>query len=214
MIVAEDQLLMRAGIIRVLQEAGVSVVGEASDLPSLLRLVVDEAPDVAIVDIRMPPNYLDEGIVAAEQIRAEHPRTGVLILSQHVELDLVRPLLESGSNIGYLLKDRVLDIDTLVSAIERIHAGDCVIDSTVVHQLLTRRARPGPLSSLTEREHEVLELMAQGLLNHTIAQRLFISERTVEVHIRQTFNKLNLIDPTSGNRRVLAVLAYLEGRRP
>lgn len=205
---------MRAGIVRVLQEAGVSVVGEASDLAGLLRLVVHEAPDVAIVDIRMPPNYLDEGIVAAERIRAEHPRTGVLILSQHVELDLVRPLLESGSNIGYLLKDRVLDIDTLVSAIQRIHAGDCVIDSTVVHQLLTRRARPEPLSTLTEREHEVLDLIAQGLLNQAIAQRLFISERTVEVHIRQIFNKLNLIDPTSGNRRVLAVLAYLEGRRP
>ena len=211
-VVAEDQLLTREGIVRVLRDAGVEVVGEAVDVDTLMHLVRNEQPDIALVDIRLPPTHTDEGLRATSRIRAEQPSCGVLILSQHVDLDFVRPLLEDGAeHIGYLLKDRILDIAVLVDALHRIDAGDCVIDPAIVKQLLVRRRTSRPIDELTERERDVLALIAEGLTNHAIGERLFISERTVEVHTKQIFNKLSLLDAAAGNRRVLAVLAYLDG---
>jgi DNA-binding NarL/FixJ family response regulator len=212
-VVVEDQLLTREGIVRVLRDAGVDVVGEAVDAESLMDLVLRKAPDVAIVDIRLPPTHTDEGLRAAARIRAERPDCGVLILSQHVELDFLWPLLEEGARkIGYLLKDRVLDIGMLVEAIRRVAAGECVIDPSLVQQLLVRKRAASPLDSLTERERDVLALIAEGLSNQSIGERLYISERTVEVHTTQIFTKLGLLAGTTGNRRVLAVLAYLDGQ--
>jgi DNA-binding NarL/FixJ family response regulator len=210
-VVAEDQLLTREGIVRVLSAAGFEVAGAVADVDTLMGLIRHEQPDVAVIDIRLPPTHTDEGLRAASRIRIEEPRCGVLILSQHIELDFVRPLLEDGAErIGYLLKDRILDITVLVDALHRVDAGDCVIDPSIVQQLLVRRRRSHPIDELTEREHEVLGLIAEGLTNHSIGERLFISERTVEVHTKQIFNKLGLLDIGAGNRRVLAVLAYLE----
>jgi DNA-binding NarL/FixJ family response regulator len=212
-VVAEDQLLTREGIVRVLRDAGMDVVGEAGDAHLLMELVLREVPDVAVIDIRLPPTHTDEGLRAAARIRAERPECGVLILSQHVDLDFLRPLLEEGaSHLGYLLKDRVLDIDMFVEAIRRVAAGECVVDPSLVQQLLVRRRQTSPLDALTDREREVLALIAEGLSNQAIGERLFISERTVEVHIAQIFTKLGLLSGTTGNRRVLAVLAFLDGR--
>jgi len=208
--VVEDQLLTREGIVRVLTGAGVEVVGACGDVASLMRSVVVEDPDVVLVDIRLPPTHTDEGLRAAERIRAEHPRTGVLILSQHLEVDFVTPLLERGlDRIGYLLKDRVLDVATLVDALERIADGQCVIDPEIVAELLRAHRRPARLAELTDRELVVLGLVAEGLSNAGIGERLFISPRTVEVHIKQVFAKLGLPDDPSANRRVLAALVYL-----
>ena len=210
-VVAEDQLLTRAGIVRVLRDAGLDVVGEAVDIDSLMNLVRLESPDIALIDIRLPPTYTDEGLRAAARIRAGTPGCGVLILSQHLDLDFVRPLLEEGAqHLGYLLKDRVLDVNVLIDAVRRVAAGDCVIDPLIVQQLLVRQRRSSPIDGLTDREREVLALIAEGLTNHAIGETLFISERTVEVHTKQIFNKLGLLDGTAGNRRVLAVLAYLD----
>jgi serine/threonine-protein kinase len=196
----------------VLSDAGVDVVGEAADVDTLMDLIRREQPDVALIDIRLPPTHTDEGLRATSRIRIEEPRCGVLILSQHIDLDFVRPLLEDGAErIGYLLKDRILDIKVLVDALHRVNADDCVIDPSIVQQLLTRRRRAHPIDQLSERERDVLALIAEGLTNHAIGERLFISERTVEVHTKQIFNKLGLLDAGTGNRRVLAVLAYLDG---
>lgn len=195
-----------------LGDAGFDVVGEAVDVDALMDLIRHEQPDVAVIDIRLPPTHTDEGLRATSRIRIEEPRCGVLILSQHIDLDFVRPLLEDGAErIGYLLKDRILDIKVLVDALHRVDAGDCVIDPSIVQQLLIRRRRTHPIDDLTEREREVLALIAEGLTNNAIGKRLFISERTVEVHTKQIFNKLRLLDTGAGNRRVLAVLAYLDG---
>jgi DNA-binding NarL/FixJ family response regulator len=209
-VVAEDVLLTREGIVRLLEDAGVDVVGQAEDADSLLREVRTGHPDVALVDIRMPPTHTDEGLVAARSIRAEFPDVGVLVLSQYVEASYALRLIEDHpGRVGYLLKERIFDIAVLVDALRRIVDGETVIDPTIVSRLVGRRRREDPLSTLTEREREVLGLVAEGMSNHAIAARLFITERTVEAHITQIFQKLNLGESPDQHRRVLAVLAYL-----
>ncbi len=209
-VIAEDQLLTREGIAHLLREADVEVVGEAGEVDALMRLVHTRKPDVALVDIRMPTTHTNEGLVAAARIRSEAPGTGVLVLSQHIEADFVIPLLEEGtSSVGYLLKDRIMDPATLLDGLRRVVAGECVVDPAIVRQLVQWKRREDPLAELTDRERDVLSLIAEGLTNVAIGRRLFISERTVEVHTKQIFTKLGLVDTADGNRRVLAVLAYL-----
>ena len=203
-------MLTREGITRVLRDAGVDVVGEASDSASLLRAVRLTRPDAAIVDIRMPPTHTDEGLVAAQQIRAEHPDVGVLILSQYVEPHYAMQLLEEHpERVGYLLKERVFDVAILIDALRRLADGETIIDPTIVSRLLGRRRRSDPLKELTAREREVLALVAEGLSNRAIAARLFITERTVEAHVKQIFLKLGLQADADSHRRVLAVLAHM-----
>lgn len=210
--IAEDTVLLREGAVRLLQGAGIEVVGQAGDSEELLRKVRAHKPDVAIVDIRMPPGHSDEGIRAAAEIRTTLPGTGILILSQYVEEYYVRQLLEDGaSGVGYLLKDRIVDVDTFVRAVERVAAGEAVLDPEVVAQMMGRRRPSGPLDRLTVREREVLEAMAEGLTNRAIAGRLFLSERAVERHVTSIFEKLDLSGVEGGHRRVLSVLAFLEG---
>ena len=209
-VVAEDVMLTRQGIVRLLEEAGVEVVAEAEDAEGLLREVGTAHPDVALVDIRMPPTHTDEGLVAAQRIRAEHPGVGVLVLSQYVEPSYAMRLIEDHpERVGYLLKERIYDIAVLVDALRRIVDGETVIDPTIVSRLVGRRRAEDPLSALTEREREVLSLVAEGMSNHAIAARLFITERTVEAHITQIFQKLSLAESPDQHRRVLAVLAFL-----
>jgi DNA-binding NarL/FixJ family response regulator len=209
-VVADDVLLTREGIVRLLQDAGIDVVGQAEDAEGLLRNVRLERPDVAIVDIRMPPTHTDEGLVAAQSIRAEHPEVGVLVLSQYVEPSYAMRLLEEHpERVGYLLKERVFDIATVVDALRRIVDGETVIDPTIVARLMGRRRRQDPVLQLTEREREVLGLIAEGMSNRAIARRLFVTERTVEAHITQILQKLGLAESPDQHRRVLAVLTYL-----
>ena len=209
-VIADDTALLRQGIARLLVEAGLEVSGEAEDASRLLELVEAERPDVAIVDIRMPPGQADEGLVAAATIRERFPGVGVLVLSQYVEPAFALRLLEgSEGGCGYLLKDRVLNARELVSAVERVAAGEIVVDSELVDQLLSRRRVDNPLDELTEREREVLALVAEGLTDRGIAERLWLTPRTVETHIRHILRKLDLPSGTSNNRRVHAVLAYL-----
>ena len=209
-VVADDSMLTREGIVRLLDEAGVDVVAEADDAESLLRHVRIARPDAAIVDIRMPPTHTDEGLVAAQAIRSEHPNVGVLVLSQYVEASYAMRLLEEHpERVGYLLKDRVFDVAILVDALRRIADDETVIDPTIVSRLIGRRRREDPLTELTEREREVLGLIGEGLSNKGIAHRLFITERTVEAHVKQIFLKLDLVADPESHRRVLAVLAYL-----
>jgi DNA-binding NarL/FixJ family response regulator len=210
-IVADDAALLREGLRRLLVEAGVDVVGTAGDEPSLLALVEAARPDVAIVDIRMPPSYTDEGLRAARRIRTEHPGTGVLVLSQHVRVTYALDLFSDGSRgLGYLLKDRVADVAELTAALDQVARGGTVTDPEVVALLVGRaERRPGALDGLTGRERDVLGLMAQGRSNQAIGQRLAISERTVEKHIANLFDKIGLPATPDGHRRVLAVLAFL-----
>jgi DNA-binding NarL/FixJ family response regulator len=209
-VVADDVMLTREGIVRLLQDAGVDVVAEAEDADGLLREVRLARPDVAIVDIRMPPTHTDEGLVAAQTIRAEHPEIGVLVLSQYVEPSYAMRLIEDHpERVGYLLKERVFDVAILVDALRRIVDGETVIDPTIVSRLVGRRRRGDPLAELTEREREVLGLVAEGMSNRAIASRLFVTERTVEAHITQIFMKLRLPESPDQHRRVLAVLAFL-----
>jgi DNA-binding NarL/FixJ family response regulator len=209
-VVADDVMLTRAGIARLLKDAGIEVVGEAEDATSLLRAVALTQPDAAIVDIRMPPTHTDEGLVAAGQIRAEHPNVGVLILSQYVEPRYAMQLLEQHpERVGYLLKERVFDVAILIDALRRLGDGETVIDPTIVSRLLGRQRRTDPIQELTAREREVLALVAEGLSNRAIAERLFVTERTVEAHVKQIFLKLDLTSDASSHRRVLAVLAFL-----
>jgi DNA-binding NarL/FixJ family response regulator len=209
-VVADDTMLTREGIVHLLTDAGIEVVGEADDPGSLLRAVRLKRPDVAIVDIRMPPNHTDEGLVAAHAIRSEHPQIGVLILSQYVEPRYAMQLLEDHpQRVGYLLKERVRHVAVLVDALERIIDGETVVDPTIVSRLVGRKRQADPLAELTEREREVLALVAEGLSNRAIAARLVVTEHTVEAHIKQILLKLGLqVDPAS-HRRVLAVIAYL-----
>jgi len=209
-VVAEDELLTREGIVRLLGDAGFEVAGQAGDVDGLLRQVRLSRPDAAIVDIRMPPTHTDEGLVAAGRIRAEHPGTAVLVLSHYVEPSYALRLLEEHpEGVGYLLKERVFDVVLLVDALRRLADGETVVDPTIVSRLVGRRRRHDPLEELTEREREVLGLIAEGLSNRALARRLFVTERTVEAHVKQIFMKLDLQTDADSHRRVLAVLAYL-----
>jgi DNA-binding NarL/FixJ family response regulator len=209
-VVADDVLLTRQGIIRLLRDAGIDVVAEADDAEGLLREVRLARPDVALVDIRMPPTHTDEGLAAAQTIRAEHPQVGVLVLSQYVEPSYaLRLIQDQPERVGYLLKERVFDIATVVDALRRIVDGETVIDPTIVARLVGRRRRQDPLARLSEREREVLGLVAEGLSNRAIAARLYVTERTVEAHVTQIFHKLRLPESPDHHRRVLAVLAFL-----
>ena len=210
-VVAEDSMLTREGIVRLLTDAGVDVVGQVSDAATLLRTVASTLPDVAVIDIRMPPNHSDEGILAAQRIRADHPQVGVLVLSQYMEPHYAMRLLQDHpERTGYLLKERVFDIAVLIDALRRVDDGETVVDSTIVASLLGRRRRQDPLARLTEREREVLSLIAEGLSNHAIAIRLSVTDRTVEAHNKQIFMKLGLAETPDIHRRVLAVLAYFQ----
>jgi DNA-binding NarL/FixJ family response regulator len=211
-VIAEDSVLLREGVARLLAEHGMEVVGQASDGEELLRKVRAHRPDVAIVDVRMPPTQTDEGVRATRTIRAELPETAVLVLSAMVEPAHARELLaEDAAGIGYLLKDRVADIDAFVEAVRRVGAGGSVLDPDVVTAMLGQPADDDPLAELTSREHEVLSLMAEGRSNAAIAERLVITERAVEKHVTNIFAKLNLPPTPDDHRRVLAVLRYLEG---
>jgi DNA-binding NarL/FixJ family response regulator len=209
-VVADDVMLMRTGIARLLADTGVEIVGEATDADQLLRAVTLSEPDVAIIDIRMPPTHTDEGLVAAGEIRSRYPNVGVLVLSQYLAASYASRLLdEHPERSGYLLKERVSDIAVLVDALNRIADGECVLDPTIVTQLVARSRRQEPLGQLTERERQVLALVAEGRSNAGIAERLVVTPRTVEAHIRQIFGKLDLGGSNDDHRRVLAVLAYL-----
>jgi len=208
-VIAEDSVLLRRGAIRLLEDAGFDVVGECGTAEELLDLVRAEHPDVAVVDIRMPPNHLDEGLVAAATIRAELPKIGVLMLSQYVEERYVSALLEQGAaGVGYLLKDRISEVERFTDAIRQVAAGGSVLDPEVVAHMLGSRGSGGPLSKLNDREGEVLALMAEGKTNRAIAKTLYMSERAVERHVTAIFTKLQLPVTDEDHRRVLAVLAY------
>jgi DNA-binding NarL/FixJ family response regulator len=211
-VVADDSVLLREGVVHLLKEAGFDVVGQAGTAEELLLKVRSYNPDVAVVDIRMPPTHTDEGLRAAQEIRERHPETGVLVLSQYVEPGYAMELLsESAEGVGYLLKDRVMDTGDFVAAVKRVAEGGSALDPTVVSQLVGRRRRDDPLAELTPREREVLELMAEGRSNAGIAERLVITERAVEKHVTSIFGKLRLPAAAEDHRRVLAVLAYLRG---
>ena len=209
-VIADDVMLTREGIAHLLEDAGIDVVAQAEDAEALLREVRLKRPDAAIADIRMPPSHTDEGLVAAQRIRTEHPDVAVLVLSQYVEPSYAMRLLEEHpERVGYLLKQRVFDVAVLVDALRRITEGETVIDPTIVSRLVGRQRRENPLTELTPRESEVLGLVAEGLSNGAIASRLFVTERTVEAHVKQVFQKLGLAVKPDSHRRVLAVLAYL-----
>jgi DNA-binding NarL/FixJ family response regulator len=209
-VIADDTMLIREGTARLLEDAGFEIVGKADDAHKLLRAVALDHPDVAIVDIKMPPTHTDEGLVAAEQIRAAHPQVGVLVLSQYLESRYATRLLEHHPEaVGYLLKERVSDIAVLADAIRRIHEGECVLDPTIVARLIQRPRHQGPLDELTGREREVLALIAEGRSNQAIADLLVLSPKTVEAHVGRVFAKLGLDESPDYHRRVLAVLAFL-----
>jgi DNA-binding NarL/FixJ family response regulator len=209
-VLADDSVLLREGIARLLEEAEFEVVGQAGNAEELLLKVRSYSPDVAIVDIRMPPTQTDEGLRAAREIREQYPSTGVLVLSQYVEAEYALDLLsESAEGVGYLLKDRVADIGEFAAAVRRVGEGGSALDPAVVSQLVGRRRKDDPLEQLTPREKEVLELMAEGRSNQAIGERLFITQRAVEKHVTSIFGKLRLPADAADHRRVLAVLAYL-----
>jgi DNA-binding NarL/FixJ family response regulator len=209
-VVADDSVLLREGLCRLLEESGFEVVGQAGDAEDLMRKVGAHKPDVAVVDVRMPPTHTDEGLRAAHRIRSEQPSTAVLVLSQYVEEAYALDLLsESTERTGYLLKDRVSDVDTFTDAVRRVANGGSALDPEVVALLLGRRRREDPLESLTAREREVLGLMAEGRSNNAIAEALVVTERAVEKHVTSIFSKLDLPPTVEDHRRVLAVLAYL-----
>jgi DNA-binding NarL/FixJ family response regulator len=209
-VVADDEVLLREGLTRLLQEAGLEVAGSAGDRAGLIRSVGLTNPDVAIVDIKMPPTHTDEGIVAAQEIRSLDPAVGVLVLSHYLDSRYAMRLLdELPGGVGYLLKERVSDVAVLVDALRRVNEGECVVDPTIVSRLMSRRRENGPLEELTQREREVLGLMAEGYANPAICARLFLSPKTIETHVRQIFLKLGLRDASDQHRRVSAVLAFL-----
>jgi DNA-binding NarL/FixJ family response regulator len=211
-VIADDAVLLREGAARLLDEAGHEVVAQAGDADDLLRKVRAHRPEVAIIDVRMPPDNTDDGLRAALAIRQELPEVGILLLSQYVEDRYLGQLLAGGADgVGYLLKDRVAEVERLTEAVERVAAGGSVLDPEVVAQMLGRAREEGPLDSLTEREREVLALMAEGRTNRAIAGKLFISERAVERHVTSIFGKLDLPTGEQDHRRVLAVLAHLRG---
>jgi DNA-binding NarL/FixJ family response regulator len=209
-VLAEDSVLLREGVARILEEAGFEVVGQAGNADELLLKVRSYSPDVAIVDIRMPPTHTDEGLRAAQEIREKHPTCGVLVLSQYVEATYAMELLaESAEGVGYLLKDRVSDVNEFADAVRRVGEGGSALDPTIVSQLVGRRRRDDPIDQLTPREREVLGLMAEGRSNSGIAEQLVVTDRAVEKHVTSIFSKLRLPAASENHRRVLAVLAYL-----
>ena len=209
-VIAEDSVLLREGLERLLNENGVEVVGTCETAEDLLLNVQDHSPDVAIVDIRMPPTHSDEGLRAAIEIRTHHPATRVLVLSQYVELGLAMKLLaDSAEGAGYLLKDRISDVNEFISAVRRVANGGSAIDPIIVSTLLSKRRSDDPLGNLTPREREVLELMAEGRSNQGIADKLVITLRAVEKYVSSVFGKLGLPSANGDSRRVLAVLLYL-----
>jgi DNA-binding NarL/FixJ family response regulator len=212
-VIADDAPLIREGVARLLTENGVDVVDQVGDADALLMSVRDLRPDVALVDIRMPPTHTDEGLRAAHEIRSRFPGTAVVVLSQHLEPDYALKLVEEKpERVGYLMKERVGRVEQLLDAVQRVAAGECVVDRAVVDDLLTRRRRVDPIEELTLREREILALMAEGRSNQGICRTLWLSPKTVETHIRGAFAKLGIREAPEDNRRVLAVLAYL--RRP
>ena len=209
-VIAEDQVLLRDGVTRLLEAAGHEVVGAVGDAVELLHAVSTESPDLVIADVRMPPTHTDEGIRAALELRALHPELPVLVLSHYVEENYAADLLVGDiRGVGYLLKDRVTDVSDFIAAVDRVAAGETVIDPEVVSQLLARSRQRGPLEDLTPREREVLSLMAEGRSNGAIASQLVITERAVEKHVGSIFQKLRLPPDSGDHRRVLAVLEYL-----
>ena len=211
-VIADDSVLLREGVVRILAEAGFEVVGQAGNAAELMLKVRSYSPDVAVVDIRMPPTHTDEGLKAAQEIRENHPGVGVLVLSQYIEPAYAMELLaESAEGVGYLLKDRVSDVHEFADAVRRVADGGSALDPAIVSQLVGRRRGDDPLGELTARESEVLGLMAEGRSNQGIAERLVVTERAVEKHVTSIFSKLKLPAATADHRRVLAVLAYLRG---
>jgi len=207
-ILCEDSLLFREGLARLLTELGIEVAAQTGTTAGLMQLVATHQPDVVVLDIRLPPTHTDEGLVAAVEIRRTHARVGVLLLSQYVETQLVLTLLEAGGGVGYLLKDRVADLDAFSSAVTTVARGGSVVDPEVVSTLVASRRRD-PLDQLTDREKDVLRLMAEGRTNQAISERFYLSPKTIEAHVTAIFSKLDL-DPTpNDHRRVLAVLTYL-----
>ncbi|HEX4759297.1 MAG TPA: response regulator transcription factor [Thermoleophilaceae bacterium] len=209
-VVADDSVLLREGIVRILGDSGFDVVGQAGDAEDLVRKVAAHKPDVAIIDVRMPPTNTDDGLRAAQKIRAELPGTGVLVLSQYIEEGYALELLsENAEGVGYLLKDRVADVERFTESVRRVGEGGSALDPEVVAQLLGRRRREDPLEELSPREREVLELMAEGRSNHAIADAMVVTERAVEKHVTSIFGKLKLPPTAEDHRRVLAVLRFL-----
>lgn len=211
-VVAEDDVLMREGLASLLERAGFDVVGQAGDGMRLLELVRSLSPDLALVDIRMPPNHTTEGLQAALSIRRDDPKIGIVVLSAHVELEDAKELLSSGTRIGYLLKGRVTDVVEFVDTLHRVARGGSVIDPLLVQELVATHRRDDPLAALSDREREVLSLMAEGRSNAGIARRLWVAEGTVEKHVRSILTKLPIPATDDDHRRVLAVVAFLESR--
>jgi DNA-binding NarL/FixJ family response regulator len=211
-VLAEDDVLLREGLASLLQRSGFEVVGQAGDATRLLALVAEQTPDLVVVDIRMPPTHTAEGLDAARQIRTQHPEIGILVLSAHVEVDHAMELLASGRGVGYLLKSRVTDVEEFLDTLGRIAKGGSVVDPTLVAELVAARHRDDPLAELSAREREVLALMAEGRSNAGIARRLWVTEGTVEKHVRSILTKLTLPETTDDHRRVLAVLTFLDSR--
>jgi DNA-binding NarL/FixJ family response regulator len=211
-VLAEDDVLLREGLASLLQRSGFEVVGQAGDATRLLALVAGQTPDLVVVDIRMPPTHTAEGLDAARQIRTQHPEIGILVLSAHVEVDHAMELLASGRGVGYLLKSRVTDVEEFLDTLQRIAKGGSVVDPTLVAELVAARHRDDPLAELSAREREVLALMAEGRSNAGIAHRLWVTEGTVEKHVRSILTKLTLPETTDDHRRVLAVLTFLDSR--
>jgi DNA-binding NarL/FixJ family response regulator len=209
---ADDDVLLREGLASLLERSGFEVVGQAGDALGLLSIVREREPDLAVIDIRMPPDHSTEGLEAALAIRRELPDVGILLLSAHVELEHATDLLATGSRVGYLLKSRVIDVDEFVGSLERIARGGSVVDAGLVQELVSARRRHDPLDALTLREREVLAMMASGLSNAGIARRLYVAEGTVEKHVRSILLKLQIPETADDHRRVLAVITFLERR--
>jgi DNA-binding NarL/FixJ family response regulator len=211
-VLADDDVLLREGLAGLLERSGFQVVGQAGTAAELLELARSRKPDLAIVDIRMPPGFSTEGLAAARVIRAEMPHSAIVVLSAHVEVDEAMDLLAAGERLGYLLKSRVTDVAEFIETLERVTAGASVVDPSLVRELVHARRRRDPLDVLSPREREVLALMAEGASNAGIAQRIFVSEGTVEKHVRSILMKLDLPESDTDHRRVLAVLKFLESR--